>query len=267
MNLLHKSDRISANSNDIADKATFDTYLKKLNSSSFQFQYTNAPCVQKIINNLKPKSSAGHDTISSKLLRQIGDIVAYTLSIIVNQSLCTGIFPHRLKLAKVMPLYKKDDNKLFGNYRPISLLSSLSKVFEKVLFDQLYDNLITNGLLFESQYGFRKQHSTELAALELTERIRREMDQDKIPFFVFLDPSKAFDTLNHHILLPKLEYCGIKSITLQWFKSYLTQRQQFVKYQELCSSNRELETGVPQGSVLGPLLFLIYIYERYTYYQ
>ena len=253
-----------ANSIDIADKVTFDTYLKKPNSSSFQFQYTDAPSVQKIINKLKPKSSAGHDNISSKLLRQIGDIVAYPLSIIVNQSLCTGIFPHRLKLAKVMPLYKKDDNKLFGNYRPISLLSSISKVFEKIVFDQLYDYLITNGLLFESQYSFRKQHSTELAALELTDRIRREMDQDKVPFSVFLDLSKAFDTLNHHILLSKLEYYGIKSIALQWFKSYLTQRQQFVEYQEVCSSTRELETGVPQGSVLGPLLFLIYMNDIHT---
>ena len=120
-----------ANSIDISNKATFDTYLKKPNSSCFQFEYTDVPSVQKIIKNLKPKSSAGHDNISSKLLRQVGDIVAYPLSIIINQSLCTGIFPNRLKLAKVIPLYKKDDNKLFGNYRPISLLSSLSKVFEK----------------------------------------------------------------------------------------------------------------------------------------
>ena len=166
-----------ANSIDIANKATFDTYLKKPNSSSFQFQYTDAPSVQKIINNLKPKSSAGHDNISSKLLRHMREIVAYPLSIIINQSLCTGLFPNRLKLAKVIPLYKKDDNKSFGNYRPISLLSSLSKVFEKIVFDQLYEYLISNGVLFESQYGFRKQHSTELAALELTDRIRREIDQ------------------------------------------------------------------------------------------
>ena len=147
-----------ANSIDISNKATFDTYLKKPNSSSFQFEYTDVPSVQKSIKNLKPKSSAGHDNISSKLLRQVGDIVAYPLSIIINQSLCTGLFQNRLKLAKVIPLYKKDDNKSFGNYHPISLLSSLSKVFEKIVFDQLYDYLITNGLLFESQYGFRKQH-------------------------------------------------------------------------------------------------------------
>ena len=145
-----------ANSIDIAIMATFDTYLKKPNSSSFQFQYTDAPSVQKIINNLKPKSSAGHDNISSKLLRHMGEIVAYPLSIIINQSLCTGVFTNRLKLAKVIPLYKKDDNKSFGNYRPISLLSSLSKVFEKIVFDQLYGYLISDGLLFESQYGFRK---------------------------------------------------------------------------------------------------------------
>ena len=139
-----------ANSIDISNKATFDTYLKKPNSSSFQFEYTDVPNVQKIIKNFKPKSSAGHDNISSKLLRQVGDIVAYPLSIIINQSLCTGIFPNRLKLAKVIPLYKNNDNKLFGNHRPISLLSVLSKVFEKIVFDLLYD------------YLFRKQHSTEL---------------------------------------------------------------------------------------------------------
>ena len=170
------------------------------------------------------------------------------------------------KVAKVMPLYKKDDNKLFGNYRPISLLSSISKVFEKIVFDQLYDYLITNGLSFESQYGFKKQHSTKLAALELTDRIRREMDQGKIPFSVFLDLSKAFDTPNHHILLSKLGYYRIKSFALQWFKSYLTQRQQFVEYQEICSIYQRTGNGCSTGVSLGTFV-VSYIYERYTYCQ
>ena len=160
---------------------------------------------------------------------------------------------------KVMPLYKKVTINCSATIDPYPCFHPYPRCLKKIVFDQLYDYLITNGLLFESQYGFRKQHSTELAALELIDRIRRDMDQDKIPFSVFLDLSKAFDTLNHHILLSKLEYYGIKSIALQWFKSYLTQRQQFVEYQEVCSSTRELETGVPQGSVLGPLLFLIYM--------
>ena len=136
-----------------------------------------------------PKSSTGYDNISSKWLKYIGDIVSVPLSIIVNQSLCTGIFPDKFKIAKVIPLYKKQDEKIFWNYRPISLLSYVSKVFERIVFDQLYDYFTTNGLLFNSQYGFRKQHSTELAAFELTHKIRREIDQKKTPFSVYLDLS------------------------------------------------------------------------------
>ena len=105
----------------------------------------------------------------------------------------------------MIPLYKKDDNKLFGNYRPISLLSSISKIFERVAFNQLYDYFTSNGLLYESQYGFRKLHSTELAALEFTDRISQELDAKKIPFSIFLDLSKAFDTLDHNVLLSKLD--------------------------------------------------------------
>ena len=142
--------------------------------------------------------------------KEIEHVVSRPLSIIINQSLCTGIFPDKLKIAKVIPLFKKDDDKSFGNYRPISLLSSISKIFERVAFNQLYDYLTSNDLLYESQYGFRKYHSTELAALEFTNRIKQEMDAKKISFSVFLDLSKAFDTLDHTILLTKLHYYGVR---------------------------------------------------------
>ena len=162
------------------------------------------------------------------------------------------------------PLYKKDDDRSFGNYRPISLLSSISKIFERVAFNQLYEHFTSNGLLYESQYGFRKLHSTELAALEFTDRISQEMDAKKIPFSIFLDLSKAFDTLDHKVLLTKLHHYGIRNIALNWFRSYLTKRTQYVDCNGVSSSIREIETGVPQGSILGPLLFIIYMNDIHT---
>ena len=164
----------------------------------------------------------------------------------------------------MIPIYKKDDNKLFGNYRPISLLSTISNFFERVAFNQLYDYFSSNGLLYESQYGFRKLHSTELATLEFTDRIIQEMDAKKIPFSTFLDLSKAFDTLDHNVLLSNLNYYGIKYTALDWFKSYLTNRTQYVDCKSVSSSIREIETGVPQGSILGPLLFIIYMNDIHT---
>ena len=136
------------------------------------FICTTPDSIEKIIGDLKPKSSAGYDNLSSKLLKDIKGIISRPLSIIINQSLCSGIFPSKLKLAKVKPLYDKEDQRVFGNYRPISLLSSISKIFEKVAFKQILEYFTSNNLLFESQYGFRENHSTELAALEFIDRIK-----------------------------------------------------------------------------------------------
>ena len=217
-----------------------------------------------LINGLKPKHSSGHDEISSKLLKDIGVVIAPTLSVIINQSLCTGVFPDKLKIAKVIPLFKKGDESLIENYRPISLLSSISKVFERIVFNQLYKYLDDNNFLFDSQYGFRKHHSTELAAVELIDRIYETMDQGDIPISIFLDLSKAFDTLDHSILLNKLEYYGVKGNASRWFSSYLTGRYQYVDMEGVRSEISYIKTCVPQGSILGPLLFILYVNDMHT---
>ena len=171
----------------------------------------------------------------------------------------TGIFPSSLKIAKISPIFKTGDPHLTDNYRPISLLPVISKLIEKVVFLQLYDYFIENKLFYDSQYGFRKYHSTEFAALEFTDKIILNLDQGKLPIAIFLELTIAFDTIDHTILTNKLKYYGVHGIALDWFKSYLGDRKQYVQYNDSNSSYSNISTGVPQGSILGPLLFIIYM--------
>ena len=210
--------------------------------------------MEKIVKNLASKNSSGHDGISACFLKRILETVTLPLTHIINQSLCTGIFPDRLKIAKVVPLFKKGDQHILDNHRPISLLPVVSKVFEKVVFNQLYQYVTDNNIIFTSQYGFRKLHSMELTSLELVDRVFQHLDKGKLPLSIFLDLSKAFDTLDHHILLNKLKFYGLSSTPLKWFESYLHGRKQYVDFYGIHSN-----TGVLQGSILGPLLFMIYM--------
>ena len=241
------------------NKIPYSSYLKKVITSEFMFDLITEDDINKIVTSLKPKASAGYDGLSLKMLKLITPHVIKPLTLIINQSLITGIFPEKLKIAKVIPLFKKDDKLLMDNYRPVSLLTSISKIFEKVAHNQLTKYFTHNKLFFKSQYGFRGEHSTELASLELVDRIMESFEKKQTPIAIYMDLSKAFDTLDHKILLHKLRYYGIKGKELDWFQSYLTNRQQFVEINGTISDSKSITTGVPQGSVLGPLLFLIYM--------
>ena len=240
-------------------KKTFETYLKDNILSSFSFTLLTQSDVDKILKDFKPKTSSGSDGISMKLLKLIGDSILPILTILINQSLTTGIFPDKFKIAKVTPLIKKPNVLEIDNFRPISLLSSISKVVEKCVFNQLYSYFENNKLLFGSQYGYRKIHSTELACLEFVDKITHNLDQGETPFCFFLDLSKAFDTLDHKILFKKLQYYGVNGTPLLWFKNYLNNRNQYVEMDGIKSQTKSIDTGVPQGSILGPLLFIIYM--------
>jgi len=237
----------------------FNTYLSNKPNCKFTFTLMSVEDIVQIINSLKPKVSSGLDELSNKMLKLIKDVIAPPLTIIINQMLNTGIFPDKLKISKVIPLFKKGDDKLFSNYRPISLLSSISKIFEKVIFNQVSKYFEINNLIFNNQYGFRKKYSTEIAALHLIDCLNFQMDQMKIPLNIFLDLSKAFDTLNHDILLSKLKHYGIDGISYNLFETYIRNRSQYVKFESENSNELDIKRGVPQGSILGPLLFIIYI--------
>jgi hypothetical protein len=172
----------------------------------------------------------------------------------------SGIFPDKLKIAKIIPIYKKEEETLFNNYRPISLLPAISYIFEKIIFKQLYNFFQEQNLFYNAQYGFRTEHFTEFASLELIDRVMLEMDKMKTPLNIFLALSKAFDTLNHEILLDKLKYYGINGSALKLMESYITDKTQFVEIDDYRIRNVDNQNRCTPGFNIRPFAFH-YIYK------
>ena len=215
--------------------------------------------IKDIIRNLVNKNSSGHDDYTTKFIKLSTPLLIPALIKIFNLSIRTGVYPNNLKIAKVTPIFKKGDPSSVNNYRPISVLSIINKIFEKILYSRLVNYIEKFNLLYKYQYGFRKNHSTEHALTEIVDQIRFSIDNRKMTCGIFVDLSKAFDTVNHHILLGKLEHYGIGGKALELLKSYLSERKQYVQIDDCKSQTRNVSCGVPQGSVLGPLFFLIFI--------
>ena len=234
-------------------------YLDSRNDNSLFLKPVDHQEILNIVSQCKSKNSEDNDNLSMAIIKHIISAVIEPFNHICNLSFLTGIVPDSMKIAKIIPLFKSGDKSKFTNYRPVALLPQFSKILEKLFCKRLNKFIDKYKLLTESQYGFRSNRSTSLAILELIEEISTALDNKDYTIGVFIDLRKAFDTIDHKLLLTKLEHFGIRGIVNDWLKSYLSNRKQFVEINKTQSDPLEVLCGVPQGSVLGPLLFIMYI--------
>ena len=221
--------------------------------------------IEEEIAKLNVSKAVGPSSIPIFILKILKCELSGPLQTIFNTSFLTGIVPEKFKMARVIPVFKKGSQTTLNNYRPILLLSIFNKLLEKLMYKRIVDFLDKTQLIYSKQFGFRSHYSTEHAVLSIIDQVQLAIEDHDYSCGIFLDFSKAFDTVNHQILLTKLDYFGIRGVVKDWFTSYLRNRTQFVSLGAVTSDIQAVSCGVPQGSVLGPLLFLIYVNDFHNY--
>lgn len=233
--------------------------VKKDVNVNFSFREVSFMEVRDAINNLKSKSSRDIYDLNITLIKKVKEMIIIPLTKLINMCIKKGIYPDCLKLTKVIPVFKKGSKDELNNYRPISLIPVISKIIEYLLRKQLYEFFESNKIFIENQYGFRSGRSTVAASINLIESIIDGFEKGEVIGTTFCDLTKAFDCVEHTILIQKLKLYGIGEMSLELIKGYLTNRYQKTFYGGEYSESKEITCGVPQGSLLGPLLFLIYV--------
>ena len=214
--------------------------------------------VKTIVSQLN-NSAAGPDDLPASIMKQVSNEYCIPLTHLINLSVLQGDFPSEMKLAKVLPIYKADNHQLIQNYRPISVLNFFSKVYERIIYNNLLDFIMDNNILYDKQFGFPKGHSTTHAIITLVDKVSKSLDKGKLVGGVYLDIRKAFDSISYQIFLDKLHKIGIRGNVHCLLKSYLMFRSQYVICNGATSDVKFVEFGVPQGSILGPLLFILFM--------
>ncbi len=237
----------------------YTEYLPPMTEESFFIYPSTKEEIELIVKNFDGHKSCGFDNISPKVIKAIVCDISEILCHIFNLSFRTGIVPVGLKTARVFPIYKGGAIESLANYRPISVLPCLSKILERLMHKRLSNFLTKHNIINKRQFGFREKHSTAMALNIIVDEIAKSLDSNDVTYGIFLDLAKAFDTVNHKILTGKLQHYGVRGVPSDWFNSYLSERKQTVMFKNSASSYMDVNCGVPQGSVLGRLLFIIYI--------